>query len=62
MTKKRFTKWIKESRKYFTEEVGNYCADADDVIADVIGVMENQGIMLTDEDITQLENEVRGEE
>lgn len=57
----KYTKYIKQSYKYYSEET-QIVPDSDDIIADVIALIETDtGMELNDDDIEELELEVRGE-
>jgi len=61
-TKKRFTKLIKESYKYFETNCPSYIPIAEDIISDVIGMIQEEiGYIMTEKDIKQLTKEVIGE-
>lgn len=57
----RYKKYIKESYKYFQEVSPNYQPDADDIVMDVVGMIEEAtGYRMDDEEIEELEKEVTG--
>lgn len=57
----RYKKYIKESYKYFQEVSPNYSPDADDIVMDVVGMIEEEtGYRMDDEEIDELEKEVTG--